>query len=147
MKGQDTLFSAERGTWRTPSDLMISHQEEFPNLYDVTETRNGTFDGLRDEWPRVCYLNPPYGPRLRAWLTKVRASYRERTIVALLPARTDTKWYHDDVLPTVSEIRFIRGRLKFDNAPTGAPFPSFLLVWRGGTSGPIGIRSVGKLGR
>jgi site-specific DNA-methyltransferase (adenine-specific) len=84
-------------------------------------------DGLTVSWAgRRVYCNPPYGPRIGEWLAKAR----EATLaVFLLPARTDTGWWHEFALKA-DEIRFVKGRLKFGDAKNSAPFPSVILVYR-----------------
>jgi site-specific DNA-methyltransferase (adenine-specific) len=73
------------------------------------------------------FCNPPYGPKLGEWL---RRGPEADLAVFLIPARTDTRWFHDFVLPKAHEIRFLRGRLKFGDAKTGAPFPSMVVIFR-----------------
>ena len=94
---------------------------------------NGNIDGkstlfMKWQGQRV-FCNPPYGPEIGRWLN--RASEAD-VAVFLLPARTDTHWFHEQVLPFASEIRFVKGRLKFGNAKTGAPFPSMVVIFRKG---------------
>lgn len=72
-------------------------------------------------------MNPPYGRQIGKWVKK--ASESRAIVVCLLPARTDTKWFHDYVLGK-AEIRFVKGRIKFGNAKAGAPFPSMVAVFR-----------------
>lgn len=78
------------------------------------------------------FCNPPYGRDLKAWVEKsYREGHKENTLVVLLiPARTDTSYFHDFILNR-SEIRFIRGRLKFGGSKNGAPFPSMIVIFRG----------------
>src|SRR5579872_5778806 len=113
MKGQATLFSSARNTWRTPAAMAVELAREFGKLHDVSLRQNG--DAFTYTWPRRWYANPPYGPDIRAWVERASLWAKlERASgvgVMLLPARTDTRWYHDTVLPTASEIRFVRGRL------------------------------------
>lgn len=95
-----------------------------------SERRGGLFgrrDGLLVSWAgeRV-FCNPPYGPQIEDWL---RWAHEAEVAVYLLPARTDTRWFHDHVLPKASEVRFLRGRLKFGGAKNGAPFPSMLAIF------------------
>lgn len=78
------------------------------------------------------FVNPPYGTEISKWVEK---SYREgikdnTLVVMLIPARTDTKYFHDFILHR-SEIRFIKGRLKFGEGNNSAPFPSMLVIFRG----------------
>jgi len=87
-------------------------------------------DGLEQDWTGVCWCNPPYGREIEKWVKKAYISAIEgATVVMLLPARTDTRWFHDWIYGK-TEIRFIRGRLKFGGAEHGAPFPSMVVVFR-----------------
>jgi site-specific DNA-methyltransferase (adenine-specific) len=80
-------------------------------------------------------MNPPYGRTIGSWMAKAHeASQRGATVVCLVPARTDTQWFHDHVLTAGAEIRFMRGRVKFGDAANGAPFASLLVIYRPTTS-------------
>ena len=74
----------------------------------------------------VCWCNPPYGRQIGKWVEKAFKS--SATVVMLLPARTDTKWFHDWCLP-YGKIEFLRGRLKFGGCDNSAPFPSMIVVF------------------
>lgn len=78
------------------------------------------------------FCNPPYGKEMYKWVEKChKEGCKENTLVCLLiPARTDTKYFHDFIIHR-TEIRFIKGRLKFGNSKNAAPFPSMLVVFRG----------------
>ena len=111
------MYSSLRGTWKTPAKLYAL----------LTANRTDVTDGVpRDVWPEPWFANPPYGRHLGDWTQKMVVSGRG---VALLPARTDTRWFHEDVLP-YARIEWLRGRLHFDDAGP-APFPS-MLCWYGG---------------
>jgi phage N-6-adenine-methyltransferase len=94
-------------------------------------------DGLSATWHlfRRCWMNPPYGCHnggIGAWVKKAYEESQKGCLVCcLLPARTDTKWFHDYCLPH-GHIRFLRGRVKFGGAKHGAPFPSMVVVFRSG---------------
>lgn len=76
------------------------------------------------------YCNPPYGRELPKWVKKCYEENRKGTLVVMLiPARTDTRWFHDYIYHK-AEIRFIRGRLKFNEGKQGAPFPSMVVIFR-----------------
>jgi len=75
------------------------------------------------------WLNPPYGRTIGAWMQRAYEMGARTTVVCLVPARTDTRWFHDWVLGK-AELRFIKGRLKFGDAPHPAPFPSMVVVYR-----------------
>lgn len=77
------------------------------------------------------YCNPPYGREIGLWVKKAyEESLSGQLVVMLLPARTDTKWFHDYILGK-AEIRFVRGRLKFGDSNNSAPFPSMVIVYNG----------------
>jgi site-specific DNA-methyltransferase (adenine-specific) len=125
--------------WETPAWLFERLDAEFHFTLDVcAEPWNAKVepylspedDALERAWPGVCWMNPPYGAVLRDWIAKAwAASQCGATVVCLLPARTDTAWFHDFVLQA-EEIRFVRGRLRFGGAPAHAPFPSIVVVFR-----------------
>ena len=81
----------------------------------------------------TAWCNPPYGRELPKWIEKCakEAERNGATVVMLIPARTDTKAFHDHIYGK-AEIRFLKGRLKFKGAKNGAPFPSMVVVFRGG---------------
>lgn len=90
-------------------------------------------DGLSKDWSgHNVWCNPPYGRNIVKWVEKCyREGCKDNTLVVLLiPARTDTKYFHDYILHR-AEIRFIPGRLKFGNSNNSAPFPSMLVIFRG----------------
>lgn len=81
-------------------------------------------------------MNPPYGRQIQRWVKKAWESAQQgATVVCLLPARTDTAWWHDYVMEA-DEIRFIRGQLKFSGRKWNAPFPSAVIVFRNGRRAP-----------
>lgn len=94
---------------------------------------NGTgkekFDGLSIAWGKSNYVNPPYGREIGKWLAKGVMEWKKgKTVVFLIPSRTDTKWWHDYVMKA-DEIRFIKGRLKFSSHENSAPFPSAIVIF------------------
>lgn len=139
------LFSSVSGDWATPVQLMEALRTEFPFTMDACASAGNhqaeewfgeDSDGLGAvEWRGVVWCNPPYGREIEAWIEKaIREAERGATIVMLLPARTDTRWFHALALPFAAEIRFLRGRLSFrligKRVDGRAPFPSLLLVFR-----------------
>lgn len=85
-------------------------------------------NGLSQDWTGKCWMNPPYGREIKKWVKKAyESSLSGTTVVCLLPARTDTAWWHDYCIN--GNIEFIRGRLKFGNAKTSAPFPSAVVTF------------------
>jgi phage N-6-adenine-methyltransferase len=132
------LFSSATCEWATPRDLFIALNHEFSFTLDVCATAENAvvpkffteqIDGLAQDWTGdTWWCNPPYGRGIGKWTRKAALSLGS-TGVMLLPARTDTAWWNDDVLQA-DEIRFIRGRLHFGGAASGAPFPSALAIFR-----------------
>lgn len=80
-------------------------------------------------WEGVLWMNPPYGRVIGTWLKKAYESRATATTVCLIPARTDSVWWHQWVL-MADEIRFVKGRLRFQGAKDGAPFPSCIVVFK-----------------
>lgn len=77
-------------------------------------------DGLKQQWSGTCWINPPYGRKIGLWLRRAYESARDNltTVVCLCPARTDTAWFHDYILP-YGRIEFIRGRIKYEGRGGG----------------------------
>lgn len=133
------LFSSNSAKWNTPRSLLerlykvfsfdldpCSDSKETPNVkarFHYTEEG----DGLSKPWFGVVYMNPPYGRQIGRWVRKA-ATCGAETVVCLLPARTDTRWWQSYV-PGASFVVFIRGRLRFGGANNSAPFPSALAVF------------------
>jgi len=123
-------FSSQRLDWRTPRVVYQVLDAEFHFDFDPCPP-NPSFDGLSIEWGRCNFVNPPYGRELPKWIKKGYEEWlKGKTIVFLIPSRTDTSWWHDYVMKA-DEIRFIRGRLKFNDGKSPAPFPSCIVVFRG----------------
>ena len=121
-------FSSARGDWQTPDALFKELDKEFMFSFDPCPVEP-TFDGLRIEWGRRNFVNPPYGRGISAWIKKgYEESLKGKLVVLLLPSRTDTRWWHDYVMKA-AEIRFIKGRLKFKGAKNSAPFPSCIVIF------------------
>jgi len=133
-------FSSKTDEWTTPQDFFDRLNEEFHFTLDVCATPENTKcrryftkheNGLLQKWEGVCWMNPPYGRVIGQWVKKAYESALDgATVVCLLPARTDTSWWHDYCMK--GEIRFVRGRLKFGDASENAPFPSAVVVFRPG---------------
>ena len=90
-------------------------------------------DGLTHEWHGTVYMNPPYGRDIPRWTAKAKSETvlgRASSVVGLVPARTDTRWWHGDIAG-VADAWLIRGRLAFGDGLQPAPFPSALLLWGG----------------
>jgi phage N-6-adenine-methyltransferase len=135
----DVMFSSATDLWSTPQEYFDSVSKEFQFTLDVCALPENTKcqkffspedDGLLQQWEGVCWMNPPYGRVIGKWVQKAYKSAKAgAVVVGLLPARTDTKWFHDYIYGK-AEIRFIRGRLKFGGCANSAPFPNMLVIWK-----------------
>ena len=133
------LFSSASVEWEAPAEFFDVLDKEFHFTVDVCALPDNAKcarfytpddDGLSMPWNGVVWCNPPYGREIYLWIKRaVLAADGGATVVMLLPARTDTKWFHDFVYNR-AEIRFLRGRLKFGGAKNSAPFPSMLAIFR-----------------
>lgn len=129
------LMSSRAMEWETPAELFAVLDGEFGFELDVCATDANTKcdeyytteeDGLAQPWTGVCWMNPPYGKGIGAWMAKAHdAADDGATVVCLIPARTDTSWFWDHARH--GEIRFLRGRLRFSDSDP-APFPSAVVV-------------------
>jgi hypothetical protein len=123
------LFTSLRGDWKTPGALYQALDAEFRFDYDPCPTMP-VKNGLESDWGKINFVNPPYGKEITKWIQKgCEESLKGKIVVFLLPSRTDTRWWHDYIMKA-DEIRFIRGRLKFDDQKGSAPFPSAIAIFR-----------------
>lgn len=131
-------FSSETEEWPTPQDFYDKCNHEFgPFDLDPCATSQSAKcakfytkedDGLAHQWNGKVWMNPPYGRVIGAWMKKAYESSMEGAfVVCLVPARTDTAWWHD--YAAKGAVRFIRGRLKFGGHKNSAPFPSALVIF------------------
>lgn len=145
-----TAMSSLDDTWSTPRSYYAKVDAEFNFALDAAALQSSTLvvgnwygpdhpetdrrDAFTRDWTAdaqggAIWLNPPYGKTIKDWMRKADAeSQKGATVVCLVPARTDTAWFHDYAIH--HEVRFIRGRLKFGNSTNSAPFPSALVVMR-----------------
>ena len=135
----DLMFSSATDLWSTPQEYFDDVSKEFQFALDVCALPENAKcekfyspddDGLSQKWEGVCWMNPPYGRVIGKWVQKAYESAENgAVVVGLLPARTDTKWFHDFIYGK-AEVRFIRGRLRFGGCKNPAPFPSMLVIWK-----------------
>lgn len=133
-------FSSKTDEWATPQDLFNELDAKWgPFDVDVCADRSnakvGIFwdrstDGLEQSWRGLkCWMNPPYGKEIGRWINKAANGGAQR-VVALLPARTDTRWFHDHIYQNPkARTFFIKGRIKFGDSKNSAPFPSMVVVF------------------
>lgn len=135
------LFSSNSEEWATPQAFYDELNKEFGFTLDPCATPENAkctryftkeTDGLSQSWQgEIVFCNPPYGHDIAKWVDKAHTEVvmGNTTVVMLIPARTDTKYFHDYIYHKY-EIRFIRGRLHFNESKTGTPFPSMVVVMR-----------------
>lgn len=158
----NSLFSSVKADWETPDSLFEELNDEFRFTLDAAASPNNAkcdrffcephwyrshhADAMGRLWYGRVWLNPPYGRGVSEWVDKAAraAFYTAQVVVMLVPARTDTAWWHDYIwdrnrnMPrtllddgvTPIELRFLCGRLRFKGAPASAPFPSAVVVFR-----------------
>ena len=134
------LFSSSTDLWATPQIFFDTLNEEFEFTLDPCATDENAkceryftkeIDGLLQNWQgESVFCNPPYGKDISKWVKKCSDEARKPNtkVVALLPARTDTRWFHQYICRK-AEIRFIQGRLKFGGSKNSAPFPSMVVIF------------------
>lgn len=134
------MYSSATDEWATPQDLFDSLDREFQFTLDPCANElnhkceryySRADDGLSKNWGgQSVFCNPPYGRQIGKWVRKAsEESKKPRTVVVMLiPARTDTSWFHDYIYGK-AEVRFVRGRIKFGEARNAAPFPSMIVVF------------------
>ena len=139
MKSENCAFTSLKQDWETPDEFYEMLDKEFNFDFDPCPisnyTNGGTINGLTMEWGKSNYVNPPYNSKEQDQFIKkgVEEWKKGKTVVFLIPARTDTKRFHDFLLPNCEpgDIRFIKGRLTFKGAKHPAPFPSMVCILRG----------------
>jgi phage N-6-adenine-methyltransferase len=129
-------YSSQTDEWATPQDFFDTVNAEFGFTLDACALESSAkcehffspeTDGLAQDWTGTVWMNPPYGDVIGRWVQKAHESATAgATVVCLVPARTDTAWFHDFCFPW--EVRFIRSRLRFGAADASAPFPSCLVA-------------------
>lgn len=138
MAGFTTKFDSARSDWETPDSIFVPLANEFGINTDVCATADNhkcdkyyseAENGLSILWEGICWMNPPFGQQGK-WVEKAWVeSQRGITTVALLPARTNTNWWHEYCMK--GEVRFIKGRPKFKGAKYGLPQPLAIVIWKG----------------
>jgi phage N-6-adenine-methyltransferase len=126
-KGTKAVFTSQTDNWKTPEAFYQALDAEFHFDCDPCPLKP-TRDGLQMDWGKSNFVNPPYSD-LERWILKgYEESKNGKTSVFLIPARTSNGWFHEYCLKA-KEIRFIRGRLKFGDGKSNAPFPSCIVIF------------------
>jgi phage N-6-adenine-methyltransferase len=131
-------FSSKTDDWATPQDFFDNLNQTFNFTLDPCASHENhkcakyytkDDDGLSKSWEgETVFMNPPYGRDVKKWMKKAYEESKHATVVCLIPARTDTAYWHDYCMK--GEITFIRGRLKFGNSKQSAPFPSAVVIFK-----------------
>ncbi len=144
MANFNNKFDSAKQDWNTPKDLFNKLNNEFNFEWDLAASHNNALckkyytkedDGLKQTWSGICWLNPPYGDKSSKMVDWIKKAYNDSnnndnlTVVMLIPARTNTKWFHNYCMKS-SEIKFICGRPKFGDAKFGLPQPLLLTVFK-----------------
>ena len=133
------MFTSKTYEWETPQDFFDELNKKFDFGLDVCATKNNSKskfyytkedNGLNKDWNEISgwkWMNPPYGREISNWVKKASESGK---VVALLPARTDTRWFHNYIYENFGvDVEFIKGRLKFGGSKNSAPFPSMIVIF------------------
>ena len=137
-------FSSDSNEWGTPQDLFNKLDKEFNFTLDPCATpsnaKSDNFytkadNGLTKDWSKdIVFMNPPYGREIKYWVRKAYIeSLKGAVVVCLIPARTDTIYWHDYIFPHAKDIRFLKGRLRFvkgNKIGDAAPFPSAVVIFK-----------------
>lgn len=132
-------FSSITDDWYTPQEFFNQLNAEFNFTLDPCASEQNAKcakffskedDGLSKSWANErVFMNPPYGRAIGDWMRKAKEeAKRGALVVCLVPARTDTKWWHECCI--FGEVRFIKGRLKFGGSKDNAPFPSAIVIFK-----------------
>lgn len=141
----EAMFSSGTEHWSTPIELFdelnLEHKFTVDVCADTTNYKvkryfNKKMDGLSQSWiGEIAWCNPPYGREIKLWVEKAYESTKivgcNTSVVMLLPARTDTKWFHEFIYNNpLCSVKFIKGRLKFSGSKNSAPFPSMIVTFK-----------------
>ena len=135
---KQTWFDRKKTVYETPPEIFEPLDAEFKFDLDVCAiAENAKCDiffspednGLERAWKGTCWMNPPFGREMKNWVKKAYLEWKNGcTVVALLPARTNTAWWHDWVMK--GEQRFIRGEVKFVGYDRGLWMPMAIVIWK-----------------
>ena len=141
----EAMFSSGTEHWSTPIELFdelnLEHKFTVDVCADTTNYKvkryfNKKMDGLSQSWiGETAWCNPPYGREIKLWVEKAYESTKtvggNTSVVMLLPARTDTRWFHEFIYNNpLCSVKFIKGRLKFSGSKNSAPFPSMIVTFK-----------------
>lgn len=134
------LFTSNKDDWETPQDLFDYWNKIFSFTLDACASHSNAkcprywtkeTNALVQDWDHeTIWCNPPYGRKIGSFV-RMACYAKHSSVVMLLPARTDTRWFHDYIYknPNV-QICFLRGRVHFSNSPQPAPFPCMIVIFQ-----------------
>lgn len=135
-------YSSATDDWATPPHVFAALDRDFGFELDVCASASNAKcsryftredDGLAQEWVGVVWCNPPYGRGIGDWLTKAADSADAgATVVCLIPAKTETLWWHEQVMARASEVKLVKGRIAFGDGTGSSTFGSAVVVYRPG---------------
>lgn len=130
MSFNKVMFSSATDHWKTPKEVYDALNTEFNFDFDPCPLGGmESISGLDVDWGNSNFVNPPYSD-ISNWCKKSYEVFKQgKNVVMLIPSRTDTKYWHDYIMKA-TEIRFIKGRLKFGGAKNSAPFPSCIVIFK-----------------
>ena len=137
---QKAMVSSKSNEWVTPQDFFDELNDEFGFTLDPCSTDHNRKcekhytvedDGLSKDWSKdIVFMNPPYGGNTGNWIKKAfDESKKGSTVVCLIVSSTDRSYWHDYIFPYAAQIRFVRGRLKFNGVSSTAPFASAVVIF------------------
>ena len=140
MSKLDVHYSSKTNEWATPQNIFNALDDEFNFTLDPCSDGDNAKcdkyytiedDGLAQDWSDdTVFMNPPYGREIKHWIKKAYdESLKGSEVVCLIPARTDTSYWHDYIFEKACEVRFVKGRIKFGDSKQGAPFPSAVVIF------------------
>ena len=155
---QKVMFSSKSDEWETPQSFFNKLNKTYKFTLDPCSTSESAKcekyytledDGLSKSWKNeTVFVNPPYG-KIKDWVKKAHdeSINNGAVVVMLIPARTDTRYWHDYIMEEADSIYFVKGRLKFGNSPNSAPFPSAVVVFDRTRFKWVGCPRVGTMER
>lgn len=139
---QKAMVSSKSNEWATPQEFYDKLDAEFGFTLDVASTNENckaskcltlADDGLLKDWSKdICWMNPPYGGHTGDWIKKAHEeSKKGAVVVCLIVSSSDRSYWHEYIFPYASQIRFVRGRLHFNDSKSSAPFASAVVIFGG----------------
>lgn len=135
-------FKSKSVEYETPTEIVEPLIEEFNIVLDVCATRENAQcayfitkyqDAFTKDWSEHgnCWMNPPWGRGMKKWVERAREESRKGiVVVCLLPVRSNTIWWHKNIIDTKAEVRFLKGEIKFNKMERGLWLPCAIVIFR-----------------